>query len=286
MQTLKTYYKLTKPGIIRGNLFAVVAGFLLASRGDVDIWLGIWTAIGSALVIAGGCVFNNFIDRDIDKKMTRTSKRAMPTGSISPLGALVYGAILGFFGFVVLYNFTNNLTVFVGLFGLLFYVFVYAYFKRATEYGTLIGSISGAIPPLAGYVAVSNEIDKGAIAVFLILVFWQLPHFYAITIFRAREYAKAGIPVLSLTRGIKVAKYSIVAYIPVFITVSLLPYFYSLVGRPYVIIMTIAGIYWLYTAVVNFNVLDDEKWAKKVFGTSLLVLTAFTLAIFIDQNIF
>lgn len=284
MNGIKYYYKLTKPGIIRGNSIAVIAGFLLASQGDVSISLLLWTLLGSGLIMGGGCVLNNFIDRDIDKKMTRTKTRALASNKISPVGALMYGGILALMGFITLYNFTNNLTVYVGLFGFIFYVYIYAYFKRKTEHGTLVGSISGAVPPLAGYVAVSNNIDSGAILVFLILATWQLPHFYAIAIFRAKEYEAAKIPVMSITRGIKVTKRYVLAYMPVYFVISLLPYFYNLVGKTYLLIMITTGLYWAYVAIVNYNVLADERWAKKVFGTSLLVLTFFCLAIFFDTS--
>jgi heme o synthase len=285
LSKIKYYYRLTKPGIIRGNTLAVLAGFFLASQGEIDEKLMLWTVVGSALIMAGGCVLNNYIDRDIDKLMTRTSDRPVASGKISSLSAIIYGGLLTFLGFVILYNFTNNLTVYVGLVGFIFYVYIYAYFKRSTEHGTLIGSISGAVPPLAGYTAVSNSLDTGAILVFLILVFWQMPHFYAIAIFRAKEYAKASIPVLSLTRGVNVAKRYIVTYIPLYMVVSLLPVYYGLVGEIYLISMTIVGIYWLNVATTNFYMANSDQWARKVFGVSLLVLLVFCISVFIDTTL-
>lgn len=282
LNKISYYYKLTKPGIVRGNSIAVIAGFLLASQGNISWDKLVFVLIGSALIMSGGCVLNNFIDRDIDKKMTRTKKRALASKAISPKIALIYGGGLATLGFLCLYFFVNSLTTYVGMFGFVVYVYIYAYFKRRTEHGTLVGSISGAVPPLAGYVAVTDRIDIGAIVIFLILAFWQLPHFYAITIFRAEEYAKAKLPVLSLTRGIGVTKRYVVTYIVLFILISLLPYRYGLVGRPYMIIMIFAGIYWLYVAVFNYKILNDIRWARKVFGTSLLVLMIFTVAIFLD----
>lgn len=285
MEKLRNYYNLTKPGIIRGNTLAVIAGFLFASHGTINGWLFLWTILGSALVMAGGCVLNNFIDRDIDKKMSRTEKRAIVSGTISPISALIYGATLALAGFITLYNFTNNLTVYVGLFGFIFYVYIYAYFKRKTEHGTLVGSISGAIPPVVGYSAVSGKIDTGAILIFLILVVWQMPHFYAIAIFRAKEYASARVPLLSITRGNKVTKRYVLTYMLLFIVVSLMPFFYDLLGQTYLLIMLSGGLYWAYVAIVNYNALSDERWARKVFGTSLIVLLLFCLSIFLDTTL-
>lgn len=279
---LNFYYKLTKPGIVRGNSLAVLAGFLLASAGEINWLLLLYTILGSALVMAGGCVLNNFIDRDIDARMQRTKKRALADRKISPKIALLYGGGLALIGFLLLYFFVNHLTTYVGLFGFVFYVYVYAFFKRRTEHGTFVGAVAGAIPPVAGYTAVSNHIDIGAQIVFLILLFWQMPHFYAITIFRAKEYAEAKLPVLSLTRGIEVTKKYILAYMLVFVFFALLPYRYGLVGRPYMVIMLLAGIYWLYTAVYNYKLLSDIRWARKIFGASLMVLLLFVVAIFID----
>lgn len=281
----KFYYKLTKPGIVRGNSISVIAGVLLACQGDIRWLTLLYVVVGSMFVMSGGCVLNNYIDRDIDKLMTRTKTRALASGTISPIGAMFYGLTLAVIGLLILYFLTNPLTAYIGIFGFVFYVYVYAYFKRRTDLGTIVGAVAGAIPPVAGYVSVSNNVDIGAQMMFLILMLWQLPHFYAITIFRSKEYAQAKIPVLSLTKGIETTKKHIVVCIVLFIAVSLLPYRYSLVGRPYMIIMTLAGIYWLYVAVYNYKLFSDVRWSRKVFGSSLMILTIFAIAIFFDSYV-
>ena len=193
---LKDYYYLIKPGIIYGNAINTAAGFFLAAKGNIDFLLLLKTLGGSSLIIASACVFNNYIDRDIDSKMTRTKNRTLVRGAVPDPIALLYGSLLGVIGFGVLIIYTNVLTVLVGATGMFFYVVMYSIWKRRSPYGTLVGSISGAVPPVAGYSAVTNSLDVGALILFLVLVFWQMPHFYAIAIRRREEYKEAGIPVL------------------------------------------------------------------------------------------
>ncbi|MDE2589744.1 MAG: heme o synthase, partial [Patescibacteria group bacterium] len=196
VQAIKTYYLLTKPGIIYGNTITTVAGFLLASQGKIYFGLFMATLFGVSFVIASACVINNYLDRKIDKKMARTQKRALVTHAISPSHALVFATILGILGFLDLVVFTNGITFMIGLIGYIDYIVLYGLSKRKSIYGTLVGSISGATPIAAGYTAVTNRFDIAALLLFLIMVFWQMPHFYAIAIYRLKDYVAAGIPVL------------------------------------------------------------------------------------------
>lgn len=196
----KAHIVLTKPGIILGNVITTAGGFALASRGDIDFRLFFLTLIGLSFVIASSCVFNNYIDRHVDAKMGRTKNRALATGEISIKNALIFGMLLGLIGVWILFVYTNPLTVSIALAGFLIYVFPYSFGKYRTTYGTLIGSVAGATPPLVGYCAVTNSFDLGALILFFVVVFWQMPHFYAIAIYRFKDYAKAGIPVLPVKK--------------------------------------------------------------------------------------
>ena len=208
---IKDYYTLTKPGIIYGNAITVIAGFFLASSSVLEWRLLPLILIGISLIIASGCVFNNYIDRDIDSLMERTKKRALVVGSIPSLYALVYGAVLGLLGTGVLLFFTNYTTVLVALAGLFVYVVVYSlWLKRTSVHSALIGGISGAIPPVVGYVAVSGTLDIGALLLFSILVLWQMPHSFAIAIYRLGDYQAAHIPVLPVMRGVSITKLQII----------------------------------------------------------------------------
>ncbi len=278
----KNYYFLTKPGIIRGNAVTALAGFLLASKGNIDIWLLLATITGISLVIASGCVYNNYIDRAIDSKMSRTKKRALVVQSISARNALIFASMLGTAGMTLLIIFTNLTTVVVGLIGLIDYIVLYGISKRRSVHGTLVGSISGATPPVAGYTAVSGSIDVGALLLFLILVFWQMPHFYAIAIRRIDDYKKANIPVLPIKNGMEQTKIQIFLYIIAFVSATTLLFIMGYTGVTYLIVMLGVGIYWLWIAGKGFETKDDNLWAKSLFLFSLKVLMLFSVMLSID----
>lgn len=181
------YYKLTKPGIIRGNAIHTMAGALLAAT-----WMPSWlpiigVLIGTSLVIASACVVNNYLDRKIDIKMKRTKERASVTGEIPLQKGLLVAAILLIAGFITLFTLTNWIVVVVGVVAYLTYVFAYTLSKPHTVHSTLIGAIPGALPAMAGYVAVDGQLSIGAWGVFLLVAVWQLPHFYAISVFRKKR---------------------------------------------------------------------------------------------------
>ena len=193
---LKRYLLVTKPGIIFGNLISVVGGFFLSSKGSLELDLFLATLVGVSLVIASGCVFNNYIDRDIDCLMERTRNRVLVQGLIGPRATLGYATGLGIVGVALLY-WVNPLSAALGGLGFVVYVGLYTlWLKRRSVYGTLVGSLSGATPPVIGYCAVSNEFDSGALILLLIFSLWQMPHSYAIAIFRFKDYQAAAIPVL------------------------------------------------------------------------------------------
>lgn len=281
--SIKEYYRLTKPGIIRGNIMTAAAGYLLASEGDVDFWTLLATLVGIALIIAGACVLNNYIDRDIDSRMERTKKRALVTGAISTSNAIIYACGLEIVGFWVLASYTNAITVIIGTIGMFSYVVLYGYFKRASVHGTLIGSISGATSLVAGYCAVTGRFDRLALLLFIIMASWQMPHFFAIGIYRLKDYKEANLPILPAKRGIAVTKRQIIIYIVIFMIAASLLTVFNYTGYTYLIIMMTLGALWLRLAVKGVEAKDDIKWGKQIFGFSLLTLLAFSLLIAIDN---
>jgi heme o synthase len=268
----KAYYRLTKPGIVYANVMAVAAGFLLAAKWHIHLGSLLAVLSGMALIIASACVFNNYIDRGIDKKMARTKKRALVSGQISGRSALVYGSVLGLAGFLSLELYTNNITVVAAAIGWIFYVMLYGWAKRRSVYGTLVGTIPGAVPPVAGYLAVTGHMDGGALLLFLILVCWQMPHFYAIAMFRRDDYKAAGLPVWPLIKGMRSTKLQILLYVSLFtISVALLNIL-GYAGWGFLAVMVLVGLYWLWRGLQGFKAKDDIKWARKMFGLSLAVL--------------
>ena len=279
---LRNYYLLTKPGIIRGNIIAAIAGFFFAARGNINIFLLIEMVLGLSLVIASGCVFNNYIDRKIDRKMSRTKKRALAASTISVKNALIFGTVLGILGVAVLLS-INVLTTVTASLGFFFYVVVYSVWKRKSEYGTLVGSISGSIPPVVGYVAVTNGFDLGGLLLFAVLVAWQMPHFYSIAIYRRNDYRQAGIPVLPIVRGVNNARIQILFYICAFIVVTSLFTFLGYAGYVYLMTVSLVSLVWLYIGIKGFNAKNEIVWAKKMFGFSLLNLLAFCIMLSLDS---
>lgn len=283
MQTIKTYYRLTKPGIIYGNIITTVAGFLLAAQGKVNFELFVATFFGVAIVIGSACVFNNYLDREIDKKMARTQKRALVTHAISPRNALIFATLLGVIGFIDLLFFVNFLTFLLGLIGFIDYVIFYGWSKRNSIYGTLVGSISGAVPIAAGYTAVTNRFDTAALLLFLIMVFWQMPHFYAIAIYRLKDYAAAKIPVLPVKKSMFRTKLETLFYLLAFVISSLLLTVFHITGTVYLIIMSILGAGWLLFAVSGFTIKHVDAWARKMFFFSLIAVLVLCIILSVDS---
>ncbi|MGY1488066.1 heme o synthase [Methylobacillus pratensis] len=280
---MKQYLLITKPGIIFGNLISVAGGFFLASRGEIDFVLFLATAIGISLVIASGCVLNNYIDRDIDSKMERTRNRVLVRGLIPARNAVIYGCLLGIAGIALLYATTNMLTVWLSLFGFAIYVGAYSlYLKRNSVYGTLIGSLSGAAPPVIGYCAVSNEFDMGAVILLVIFSLWQMPHSYAIAIFRLKDYTAAAIPVLPVKKGILATKKHIVLYIVAFVIATIMLTFSGYTGNHYLVVAGVISIYWLGLALAGYKTNNDQIWAKKLFMFSIVTITALSVMMSID----
>jgi protoheme IX farnesyltransferase len=271
---IRRYYALAKPGIVYGNDLSVMAGALLASV-HLHVFHPLAVAmalVGLSLVMASGCVYNNVLDRNMDAKMARTRKRALVSGDISVRNALVYATVLGVLGLGLLALYCNWLSALLGFAGMVFYVLVYGWFKRRSVYGTEAGSISGAIPPLAGYVAVSNHIDIGAFILFLLLVLWQMPHFFAIAMYRVKDYKEAGVPVLPARLGMKRAKNETLVYIGMFVVATSLLTIYGYTGYIFLAVMLLVGLYWFVTGLRIYKKLDDETWGKKMFFTSLWIL--------------
>lgn len=283
LATIKQYYRLTKPGIIYGNSLSAIAGFLFASQGHIDWLLFATTVLGVALVIAASCVFNNYMDRDIDSKMARTQKRALVSGIISPRSAIIYAIILAAVGFGLLGVFVNVLTLVLGIIAMFFYVVVYGYAKRASWHGTLVGTIPGSLPLVAGYTAVIGSLDITAGILFLIMAIWQMPHFYAISLYRKQDYAAAGIPVISVVKGERFAALATIGYIALFALVVPLLTIYSFAGYTYLVVMSLFAIRWLLLAIYGYDLATINKWARQVFGNSLSILLMLSLLLSINN---
>jgi heme o synthase len=282
---LKQYLLVAKPGIIAGNLVAAAAGFFLASKGRVDGAVLTATLIGISLVVASGAVFNNVIDRNLDRQMLRTRRRALAQGLISLKTALSYGTILGLAGLALLWTAANLLSVAIVLAGLVIYVGVYSLcLKRHSVYAALIGSLAGATPPLAGYCAVAGRVDLGAVILLAVFSLWQMPHCYAIAVFRLEDYRAAAIPVLPVTKGTAAARKHMVGYIIAFMGATLLLTIGGYNGYPTMFAASVLSLSWLYMAWTGHRVNDERRWARKLYIFSILTIVILSIMISVDYT--
>ena len=285
-EKIKTYYSLTKPRVLYGNVITGIAGFLLASGyfRKFDPILFIATILGMTLIIASACVLNNYLDQDIDQLMERTKNRAMASGKIANINAIIFSVVLGILGISILSIWVNLLVVSIGVIGFITYVWLYgALSKRLSVHGTLVGSISGSAPILAGYVAVSNRLDTAAIVLFLILFFWQFPEFYSIAIYRKAEYAAAKIPVISVVKGVSNTIRQITIYTVLFVVSTLMLTILGYTGWIYFAVMLITGFIWLRLANQGSKTKNPNAWAHKMFHFSLITLLILCLMLSIGS---
>lgn len=264
------------------NALTAAAGYFLASN-YVRYFDGARFAalvLGSSLIIAAACAINNYLDRDIDSRMERTKKRVTVTGEVGKAGAITFTSVALALGTVILTIWTNWWVVGVGLFGFIDYVWFYgALSKRRSVHGTLVGSISGGIPVLAGYLAVTNNFDLGAGLVFVSLFFWQMPEFYSIAIYRRKEYAAAGVPIISVVKGVTATKYQIFTYTLLFVLSSVLLGIFGYAGIVFWITMLSIGLYWLWIAAqgIKLRPKEDDAWARRMFHFSMIVILVYCL---------
>lgn len=283
--SLKNYYEIAKPRLVYGNLVPLISGYILATGGMVRFWPFAAALVGASFGMASGCVFNNVIDQDIDAKMRRTRHRAVPAGHISSMAALIYGAVLGAVGLVIMVRYVNLVATAVGALGFFFYVFMYSmWWKRRSTLGTAVGSVAGAVPPVVGYAAASGKIDAAAIILFAAMVAWQMPHFFAIAIIHADDYSAAGIPTLPIVRGMRSARTQMLLYIVAFVILSSLLTAFGYAGYAYLAIVLALGFAWLALCLTGFRIgIEDDKanvaWARKMFVSSLVVMVGLFVTI-------
>ncbi|WP_088809551.1 MULTISPECIES: heme o synthase [Listeria] len=273
--TVRDFTELVKIGIVNSNTITAFTGMWLAFQlngisfmQNLDVMF--FTIIGSALIVAASGAFNNVIDRDIDGKMERTKSRPTMTGKISGKKALVLASVLLIIGVAMLFMTTWQAGV-LGILGVFLYVVVYSmYAKRNLVSNTVIGSFSGAVPPLIGWFAVDPTFSLIPVMLFLVMFCWQPPHFYAIAIKRKEEYRAAGIPMLPVVKGIERTRKSMVFWV---LLLSVLPFFMTELGIVYVILATALNIGWLVLSFYGFKMKDSLKWSRLMFVYSLNYMT-------------
>ncbi len=263
---------MTKPGILFGNAVNALAGFGLASKAGFSPWLFLSMLVGLLSVIGSGCIFNNYIDREIDAKMARTKSRPFVKGTVSVPHALLFAATLGLFGIALLAVLVNPLSASIAAVGFGIYVAVYSFSKHYSVNATLIGSLAGSVPPVVGYCAVTNQFDRGAWLLFLLITCWQMPHFYAIAIYRMKEYAQASIPVHPIVRGVFATKVEMLLYIVLYTITASFFTFTALTGPFFLLLSVTLGAVWFFLGMTGFTAKNDAKWGRSMFLFSLVVV--------------
>lgn len=296
--TWRDFIKVTKPGIVRSNVLSTVIGFWLAAQSVTDgaptvagmsaFWLFLYTFIGTTLVIASGCVLNNMLDRDLDQLMERTRNRPSVT-KMSQKTLFIYGVVLGLTGLIILTVFVNGLTAFLGLIGWFYYVIVYtAWLKRTSSLNTVVGGISGAVPPVMGWCAVTGQLDVSAWFLFVFIFLWQPPHFLALAMRRSEEYDRAGFKMLPSESGYAETKWQILLWVAAMLPASIVLFLIPALGYIYLTTAVVFGGIYLYYAIQGVwkRGLDDKRWAGKMFGFSLVYLIVMFTAMFVDAALY
>ena len=266
------YLELTKPRITFMVVLSALAGYCVASKNGIN-WVGfLHFALGVSLLTSGTSTLNQVIERESDKLMRRTMHRPLPAGKLSATAALVFGLSTVLLGEAYLALVVNPLTAWLGLAALVSYVLMYTPLKQRTTLCTAIGAFPGALPPLLGWAAASNEIGLGGCVMFAILLLWQFPHFHAIAMMYAEDYARAGIKMLPVVEpDLKSTSLQIVGYAAVLMPVSFLPFYLGMSGHVYLFAAIILGAAFLYISI-NTAYSKTKVDARKLLKASVIYL--------------
>jgi protoheme IX farnesyltransferase len=292
--TLRDLFALTKPRITAIVLATCASGMAMApARPTTRVRLA--ALLGTALVVASANTLNMWWERDLDGLMTRTRRRPLPSGRMAPSVALWFGILLAAVSFPLLLS-VNAVTAALGLIALIVYVLVYTPLKRHSTLALLVGAVPGAMPPLMGWTAVTGTVtgagagaaalpravQLGGLALFAILFVWQVPHFIAISFFRAKEYAAAGMKVVPVERGEQVAKLQIVAYTLLLVGASLGAA--GLAGTTYLVAASVLGAAFVALSVSGLASKAGNRWARSLFAYSIVYLVAILAFLIVDRS--
>ncbi len=277
-----SFLDLCKPKIVLLLTLTALVGMLLTIEFYSNIFSGLGSLLGFAFLAASSAALNQIFDREADKKMERKKKRPLAKGDITLSQALTFKAVLLFVGSSMLLYFSNLLTLLITTFGFIFYSLVYTiYLKWTTPQNIVIGGLSGALPPLIGWTAVTNEISLLPLILVLIIFLWTPPHFWPLAIDRMEEYKKEGVPMMPIAKGVSRTKKEMVIYAVLLLGASLSPFFYGLTGYFYLISTTALNLYFIYLCISYLND-DNNQLSMKIFNFSVRYMLLFFLATYID----
>jgi len=275
--------RLGKPRVVALIVFTAVIGMFLATPGLPPPGALLFGTIGIALVASSAAALNCLIEQKLDATMARTRARPLPMGTVTPAQALVFIAMVGGTGLLVLHELTNPLTMWLTLATFLGYAVVYTILlKPRTSQNIVIGGASGAMPPVLGWAAVTGEISSDALLLFLIIFAWTPPHFWALALYRKHEYARAGVPMLPVTHGDRFTRLHVLLYAMLLAAICLLPFASGMSGTIYLICaLALNGVFLTYAVGIYVNYSD--RLARRTFRYSIVYLACLFAALLVDH---
>jgi protoheme IX farnesyltransferase len=279
------FFALTKPRVVSLIVFTAVIGMFLATPGMVPLQALVFGTIGIALVAGAAAAINCLVEQKIDAMMARTRARPLPMGQVNSAETLVFAGIVGGLGLAILHGLVNPLTMWLTLATFVGYAIVYTVIlKPLTPQNIVIGGASGAMPPVLGWAAVTGQISSDALLLFLIIFAWTPPHFWALALYRKKEYAKAGVPMLPVTHGDRFTRLHVLLYTLILFAVSLLPFSARMSGLIYLAsAIALGGIFVWYAAKVYFRYSDEI--ARETFRYSIVYLSLLFAALLVDHYV-
>ena len=279
----RQFLALTKPRVVSLIVFTAVIGMFLASPGIPPAHAVLFGTVGIALVAGAAAAINCLVEQKIDALMRRTRGRPLPRGELTSLQTLVFACVVGSLGLWILFRFVNPLTMALTFATFVGYAVVYTIvLKPATPQNIVIGGAAGAMPPILGWAAVTNDVAPEALLLFLIIFIWTPPHFWSLALYRRDDYARARLPMLPVTHGTRYTQLQIVLYTLVLFAVSLLPYAVRMSGVPYLVAAIALGAAFVHHALKLYRNYSDAL-ARATFRFSILYLAALFSALLLDH---
>ncbi|MDV6340394.1 heme o synthase [Nitrosomonas sp. Is35] len=283
---INQFYRLTKPRVVSLIVFTAVIGMFMAVPGAVPLDILLLGTIGIALVAGAAAALNCLVEQKMDAVMARTKGRPLPQGKVSVPETLFFLMIVGGTGLFILYEWVNELTMWLTLGTFVGYAIIYTVIlKPLTPQNIVIGGASGAMPPVLGWTAVTGEIASDALLLFLIIFAWTPPHFWALALYRKNEYASIGMPMLPVTHGDQFTKLQVLLYTVILCVVTFLPYVTQMSGMIYLVSSTILNGIFMYYAIEIYRNYSDQL-AREAFRYSILYLALLFVALLMDHYFF
>ncbi|MBE9516230.1 MAG: protoheme IX farnesyltransferase [Proteobacteria bacterium] len=280
---LREFFQLTKPGVVALIVFTAVVGMYLSTPGAVPFDILILGTLGIGLAAGSAAAINHVLDQKADAIMARTRHRPLPKGELTSTEAIVFAIILGAIAMAILAIWINALTAWLTFFSLIGYSVIYTVFlKRETPQNIVIGGAAGAAPPVLGWTAVTGEVTGDALLLFLIIFLWTPPHFWALALYRVKEYERANIPMLPVTHGSKFTRLQILLYTILLVVITTVPFFTGMAGSLYLLGVSILNIIFLYS-VIALYINYSDLLSRKTFKYSIHYLSLVFMLLLIDH---